>query len=227
MGNLKNSDYMHTWSKLCTPPPEALKKITGGRLKGMTDINPQWRIKRMTEVFGQCGVGWKYEIIKEWTKEVSDKQVMVFVKIFLYIRLKDTTEWGDPIPAIGGSTLIANESRGLYSSTEAYKMALTDALSVAMKIIGVASDIYEGKENNAQSGSKYADIPQSISKPKCTYLKEISPALEQSIQTAAQNGLKFDKFLISLNESLQKKNMLLSAEKESEIETLFRTAKFN
>ena len=42
------SDNMTLYNAVRTPPPEALKAITGGRLKGMTDINPMWRIKTMT-----------------------------------------------------------------------------------------------------------------------------------------------------------------------------------
>ena len=38
-------------------PKEAMKPISGGRLKGMTDINPMWRIKVLTELFGICGIG--------------------------------------------------------------------------------------------------------------------------------------------------------------------------
>ena len=34
------------------------------------------------------------------------------------------------------------ESKGAYVSDECYKMALTDALSVAMKALGVAADVY-------------------------------------------------------------------------------------
>ena len=50
----------------------------------------------------------------------------------------------------GGSKFSTMESRGQYVSDEAEKMAMTDALSVAMKAIGVAGDIYLG-----YSDSKY------------------------------------------------------------------------
>ena len=33
-------------------PDEAKKQITAGRLKGMTDISPMWRIQKLTELFG-------------------------------------------------------------------------------------------------------------------------------------------------------------------------------
>lgn len=47
------------YEKVRQVPQEAQKTIGGGRLKGMTDINPMWRIKTLTEHFGICGVGWK------------------------------------------------------------------------------------------------------------------------------------------------------------------------
>lgn len=43
-------------------PQDAIKPIQAGRLKGFSDINPMWRIKKMTEMFGPCGIGWYYEI---------------------------------------------------------------------------------------------------------------------------------------------------------------------
>ena len=47
-------------------PDSAKKNIRGGRLKGMTDINPMWRIKALTEQFGPCGIGWKLEVSRTW-----------------------------------------------------------------------------------------------------------------------------------------------------------------
>ena len=46
------------------------------------------------------------------------------------------------------------ERNGAYVNDEVYKMALTDALSVSMKSIGVAADIYFAK--GADLGTKYA-----------------------------------------------------------------------
>ena len=149
---------MEIWNALKQPPASALKKIGGGRLKGMTDISPQWRYKAMTEQFGVCGVGWTYEIINTWSEQGADGVVLAFAKIALLIKIFAEGEdvWSEPIPGIGGSTMVAKESSGLYSSDECYKMAVTDALSVAMKMLGVASDIYEG----LWDGSKYRDAPE-------------------------------------------------------------------
>ena len=148
---------LEIWNKFNQPPKSALKQIGGGRLKGMTDINPQWRYKAMTEAFGACGIGWKYEILNTWSEQAADGIILAFAKVALFIK---NGEWSEPIHGIGGSTMVAKETSGLYSSDECYKMAVTDALSVAMKMLGVASDIYEG----LWDGSKYRDAPEQSPK---------------------------------------------------------------
>ena len=55
------------WDRCKRPPKTALKEIGSGSLKGMTDINPQWRYEIMTEIFGVCGSGCGYTIDKLWT----------------------------------------------------------------------------------------------------------------------------------------------------------------
>ena len=57
-------DNMVYYNQLCDTPKEARKTIEAGNLKGKTDINPMWRIKRLTEVFGPQGEGWKIEVVE-------------------------------------------------------------------------------------------------------------------------------------------------------------------
>ena len=121
-------------------PVEAQKPIQGGRLKGMTDINPMWRIKTLTEQFGMCGIGWYYDILEEKIIDGANGEQVAFVKINLFI--KHDGEWSKPIVGTGGSMLVAKERGGLYTSDEAFKMALTDAISVSCKALGMGADIY-------------------------------------------------------------------------------------
>jgi len=157
---------MELWDKLSHPPKSALKTIQGGRLKGFTDVNPQYRYKAMTEVFGQCGVGWKFEIKNIWPVDGPGDEVFAFAEIGLYTRIGG--EWSDPIPGVGGSMLIAKEKAGMHPNDEGYKMAITDALGTAMKMIGVASSIYEG----SYDGSKYTDRPVATASKTATPKKE-------------------------------------------------------
>ena len=45
-------DNLELYNKGRAVPEEAKKTIQAGKLKGFTDINPMWRIKTLTEMFG-------------------------------------------------------------------------------------------------------------------------------------------------------------------------------
>ena len=133
------NDNMSIYNEVRVCPENAQKKIGAGRLKGMTDINPMFRIKMLTQVFGPVGFGWYYEVTKKWLETVGN-ETRAFVDINLYV--KKDGEWSKPIFGTGGSSFATVEKNGLYVNDECYKMALTDAISVATKALGMAADIY-------------------------------------------------------------------------------------
>ena len=141
---------MKLWNQVATPPPNALKKITGGRLKGMSDIKPQWRYQVLTEFFGPCGQGWGYEIKRLWLEPGTDGQMFAFADILLWAGESKN------IPGSGGSMLLIKEKSGLYHNDEAFKMAITDALSVACKMLGVGADVYHGTYDGSKFEQKVA-----------------------------------------------------------------------
>lgn len=144
---------LELYDKFRKVPETAKKNISGGRLKGMTDINPMWRIKTLTEEFGVCGFGWYYEITDKWIEtSMAKDEITANVKINLYV--KRDNEWSKPIVGIGGSMLVANERNGLYVNDECYKMALTDAISVACKSLGIGADVYWNKDNTKYNDGK-------------------------------------------------------------------------
>ena len=166
------------WEKVRQVPPTAKREIQAGRLKGKTDINPMWRIKLLTEIYGPCGTGWRYEITRKWTEQGGNSEIAAFVDIDLYV--KDGDEWSHAIPGTGGSMLIANERNGLYTNDECYKMALTDAISVACKALGVGADVYWDKDS-----TKY-DKPVQEEPPKQPAPPAPETPAEPKPRTAAQ-----------------------------------------
>ena len=143
---------LEIYNEVRSVPKEAQKKIKGGRLSGMTDINPMWRIKQLTETFGPCGIGWKYEITDKRLEEGGNNEIAAFVDIDLYY--KKDGEWSEAIPGTGGSTFVAKERKGLHTSDECFKMALTDAISIACKALGFGADIYWDKDTTKYSKKK-------------------------------------------------------------------------
>lgn len=147
-------ENMNIYNATRNVPEEAKKPIKGGRLNGKTDINPMWRIKTLTEQFGPCGIGWYYNVTKQWVEE-HEEEVAAFVNIELFIKVDG--EWSKPIFGNGGSMFATKENKGIYVSDECYKMATTDALSVACKQLGFGADVYWDKDNTKYSRNSETD----------------------------------------------------------------------
>ena len=150
---------LEIYDKFRSVPQEAKKEIGAGRLKGFTDINPMWRIKMLTEQFGVCGFGWYTEIIEQKIIDGSDNQKAAFVTINLFVKIDN--EWSKPIQGVGGSSFVTNERSGAYTSDECFKMAYTDALSIACKSLGMGADVYFAKDR-----TKYDQVPQEPKQPE-------------------------------------------------------------
>lgn len=147
-------ENMNIYNATRDVPEEAKKPIKGGRLNGKTDINPMWRIKTLTEQFGPCGIGWYYNVTKQWIEE-HEEESAAFVNIELFIKVDG--EWSKPIFGNGGSMFATKEKNGIYVSDECYKMATTDALSVACKQLGFGADVYWDKDNTKYSRNSETD----------------------------------------------------------------------
>ncbi len=142
-------DNLTIYERYREVPKEAQKEIKGGRMNGKTDINPMWRIKALTEQFGPCGIGWYYNPVRKWLEPCGD-EVAAFVDIELYIKVDG--EWSMPISGTGGSSFASKEKAGIYVSDECYKMATTDAISVACKQLGFGADIYWSADRTKYDG---------------------------------------------------------------------------
>lgn len=146
-------DNLTIYNEVRNVPDSAKRRIEAGRLKGKTDINPMWRIKALTETFGPCGFGWKYVITDKRLEQGANGEIAAFLDIDLFVKADGV--WSDAIPGTGGSAFVAKEKNGLYTSDECFKMALTDAISVACKALGFGADVYWEADR-----SKY-DKPES------------------------------------------------------------------
>ena len=149
-------DNMTIWQALEKTADEAKKPIEAGRLKGFTDINPCWRMKRLTEVFGPCGFGWRYEIVNTYTIPGANDEIAAFVDILLYYQIDG--KWSEGVPGLGGSMFVAKERNGMHTSDECFKMALSDAIGTACKALGMSADIYFSKDRSKYTTAQ--DAPE-------------------------------------------------------------------
>lgn len=189
---------LELYEKVRQVPEEAQKPISGGRLNGMTDINPMWRIKTLTQQFGICGIGWYTDIIRAWVDHGANGEAIVSVEIKLYI--KNDSEWSKGITGIGGSMLVNKEKNGLYTDDECYKKAYTDALSVACKALGMGADVYFAKDRTKydiykdNSENKKGDAPkqETTQTPK---LQSKYSIIQNLIKGTQITGIDVDKWI--------------------------------
>jgi hypothetical protein len=116
----------------------------------------------LTETFGMCGIGWKTEITDKRLEHGHGDEVVCFVDINLYVKVDG--QWSEPIPGMGGSSFITLERNGVYTSDECYKMAYTDAISVACKSLGFAADVYFASDRTKYS--QKGDEPAQTQPPQ-------------------------------------------------------------
>ena len=131
-------DNMRYYEAGRSVPKNAQREFDNGTFSG-TDINPMWRIKKLTEMFGPAGIGWYVEVFSERAETYGDT-VMAIIDLNLFV--KDNGEWSKPIFGTGGNLLVRQTRNGAKASDEGYKMAFTDALSIACKSLGIGAAIW-------------------------------------------------------------------------------------
>lgn len=218
------SEKMVVYESLRAVPENAQKPFTGkSGFKG-TDINPMWRIKRMTEVFGPIGIGWYYDVVDRHIEKSTDNETLcTFVSIKLYI--KQDGEWSKPIYGEGGNTFCERvfskrlNKEVMTTSDEAYKMALTDAFSNATKQLGLGADIWF--ENDKKHSTKY-DVQQEKNANEAPAAPaQVNSELDKEIAAMkATKSMEEAQQLWNANKHLQKEPKYLAATNEM-------VAKFN
>lgn len=138
------TDNMRFWSQLEHTDPAQTSPITGKPgLTGKTAIKPMASIKRMTDVFGPIGIGWGTDKPEFRTECVKD-EVIVFCTVGAWFQDSDGIH-SQLIYGIGGEVVARRGKDGaIRLDDEAYKKAYTDALTNALKHLGVAADVHMG-----------------------------------------------------------------------------------
>jgi hypothetical protein len=144
------SDNLKLWENVRRPPESALKGFKrGGGFSG-TAIKPMWAIQTMTEQFGPCGEGWGINE-PQFTTLPANNEILVYCTVSVWHSKRENAVFG-----VGGDKVLVSQSNGLRTDDEAFKKAYTDAITNALKHLGVGADIHMG----LWDGSKYADEPE-------------------------------------------------------------------
>lgn len=146
-------ENMELYNAVREAPQSAVKKITGGSYgaAGLSDINPQWRIEVMTRMFGPVGLGWTWEPV-----ETFERENVLYAHVIVKYIDSETGEWSQPIHGYGGTKFGGRDDSDIYKST------VTDAVSNALRFLGVGADVwYNAKRpgDKNQFDTKYSAPP--------------------------------------------------------------------
>ncbi len=133
---MSNTDL---WDKLGKTDPKHTKGFSrSGGFKG-TAIKPMYSFHRMTEQFGPCGQGWGVNEPIFQVVPGNDGEVLVYCTASIWHGERANIVFG-----VGGDKVVVKYSSGLKSDDEAFKKAFTDAITNALKLIGVGADVHMG-----------------------------------------------------------------------------------
>jgi hypothetical protein len=139
------TDNLRHWNALGRTDPAHTKGFQrAGGFRG-TAIKPIWTELRMTEQFGPCGVGWGMDKPEFQLVPIDGNgELLVFCTVRLWYVDPDGNGTVGTVYGVGGDKVITRRSSGLATSDEAFKACFTDALSNAMKHVGVGADVHMG-----------------------------------------------------------------------------------
>ena len=134
---------MRIWNVLSKTDPRHVKPFKrAGGFSG-TAMKPIWVIKQMTELFGPAGSGWGMGKPEFQTVNAGD-EILVFCTVSLWYKEDANKSDEGTVYGVGGDKVLGKNKYGPFTNDEAFKASYTDALSNAMKQIGVGADIHMG-----------------------------------------------------------------------------------
>jgi hypothetical protein len=141
------TENLKLWESVSRVPPDQLKGFQrSGGFSG-TAIKPMWSIKTMTEYYGPCGIGWGV-LEPKFNVQQGHNETLVFCTVGVWHKSPECVVYG-----VGGDKILAQFKSGPRNDDEAFKKAYTDAITNALKMIGVGADIHMG----LWDGNKYVD----------------------------------------------------------------------
>jgi len=158
------------WNRLEKTDPKYTKPFSrGGGFKG-TALNATYTVRRLTEVFGPCGKGWRFvlddERIEEGHTLKSGDKARVHIVRGHIAYLMDG-KWYETSPQFGQTMLVDENKYGVFTDEEAPKKSITDCIGKCAVLLGVGADIHLGLfDDNKYVNERKAEVAQENGQAK-------------------------------------------------------------
>lgn len=189
---------MDLWNSVFVTDPGAVKPITGKQYSGNSP-KPYWIVKRATETFGPCGIGWGVKVVEERVERFGDEAIHIAKVLVWYVRGDVRGE----IEQMGQTKMAYVTSKGkALVDEDAPKKSVTDGMVKCLSLLGFAGDIFSGRWDD----SRYVEWAEEE-----TRRREDAAALMNSEQVAAltklinETGTDFEAFMAWISKGARRK----------------------
>lgn len=150
------------WDRVEKTDPNYVKEIKG-KSYGGNSPSPYYLVRKATEVFGPCGIGWGFDIVEERLIEGHNAKIH-------HARVAVWYDWNGKrgrVEHVGQTTFSGVRNNGnLFTDEDAPKKSITDALTKALSMLGFAGDIFMGRWDDnryvAQLEEEYASRQPAV-----------------------------------------------------------------
>jgi hypothetical protein len=179
------TENLKLWNAVEKTDPAHTKKFTkGGGFSG-TAIKPFYLVKKATETFGVCGIGWGWtELENQVVGGVWCSKVQLW---FVRDNQRGVVEqWGQTV-------MQGKNKNGDFVDEEAPKKAVTDAVTKCLSYLGFAGDVHLGMFDD----SKYvSDLAEEFRKEKEPAIPtEQAVEIDMLITEVGANKVKFLQYM--------------------------------
>lgn len=151
MSEETRTSLANLYAQLRAPLPDEAIIADNSRGFLLTGLKGAYVVERLNDVFGLCGMGWKFEVA-----ELQVENGWATCSLLLYFRVLD--EWSAPIPGLGDKQMVKNRVG------DAMKSAISDALKKAASFLGVGERAYKGLLTPPASGKNPPPPPPGRAK---------------------------------------------------------------
>ncbi len=171
---------MKLWDQVCKTDPDMTERVNFGAFK-FTTIDAQYQIKRATEVFGPCGIGWglrnqKFEMLTVDPTDAHYNLLCFTAELFYTLDGKQGC-----LEIAADIELFENTKNGWKRVSDPMKKVRTDALTKGLSWLGFSADVFMGKFDDARYVSQLKREQQQTTQPQ--------PPTKTGLETA-QDRLK-------------------------------------
>ena len=140
-------DKMQLWHSVEKTDFDQVKPITGKQYQGNSP-KPYYIVRRLTETFGPCGIGWGFAIVSERMERLSETEVLHIAHVRFWYELDGKR---GEVEQMGQTKATYERSKGgLMVDEDAPKKSVTDALVKAASYLGFAGDIFSGRWDDSK-----------------------------------------------------------------------------